>query len=271
MKTCFLIIYLFFLSITCVGQGKIDKIRNFNWISVDYIKQMENRLPCQCADSINYIYYISIASQAISDRITEEVGKIPDVIVHCIIQTEPWQYYIISTDSNKYVISVTNDNLNDNTYELTLNNDTLSLIDGNSNKKFVKSSFPFNDYDDNSGFDNIALLNQSLLLRGYPSIQKILKEEALSFDCNAWIGDLNIIYSHSRKKAKSWILEINEGYLYIRKAQKPQRDPHDPIITKVIKILKWDKENKNSIPIHEKTKVFDTVKWVSPPLGAAQP
>jgi hypothetical protein len=74
------------------------------------------------------------------------------------------------------------------------------------------------------------------LSRGYPTIQTILKEDSLNFYCNAWQDNLNMIYS--RGKPKSWVLEIIDGYLYIRKIID-HADPLDPIKTKLIKILKW--------------------------------
>jgi len=263
MKIKIIVIYSILFSITCFGQEKINKIRNHNWISVDYIRQMEKQLPCQCTDSINFPYYISIASQTTNNNLTEEGNfVIPEVFVRYIIHSEPDDYYIISIDFNKYVISATRENLNEKTYELTLYNDTLSLIDcNNNNRKFIKSSYLFNDNNDKStGLDNIVLLNRSLLLRGYPSIQKILKEKNLIFNCSASQGNNNMIYS--LKNTKSWIFEIIEGYLYIRKVTNPNRDPLEPIKTSVVKILKWNKDN-NSIPIYEKTKVFEISKWTT--------
>ena len=248
----------FIPTFTCIGQG-INNIRETNWISVDYIKQTENCLPCDCADSVNYPYYISIDN----DNITKEDIIFPEVIVNYIIQTEPDLHYIIFADTDKFVISNKSNKWEDKVFELTLNNDTLLLIDNNnSSRKFIRSSLPFNSYNDCYGcIDNIALLNKSLSLRGYPSIQTILKVNDLVFKCRALPEDkVNILYS--QKKPKSWVLEIDNGYLFIRKVLNPQRDQFAPIITKVIKVLKWDTENKNDAPTYEKIKVFETTKWI---------
>jgi hypothetical protein len=229
-----LLMYLFLLTFTCVGQ-EISKIRGSSWVSVDYIKEMENFLPCECFDSINYVYYISIASKTINDN-RDGDEQIPEMILNYIIQTEPRQFYIVDRDSSKYVISGADENWNSKIFELRLVNDTLLLIDSVEYKKFVKSAYYM---DDTYSSENIILLNKALSLRGYPSIQTILKEDSLRFwGCNAWLGNINLICS--RKKEKNWVLEIKtDGYLYIQKVLNPNCDPADPIKTKVIKKLKW--------------------------------
>jgi hypothetical protein len=264
MKTYFtyILTYLLFLFIPCVGQEKIDKIRNSSWISVDYIKQMESRLPCECADSINYCYYISIASKTINDGRKEEDFIIPEVIVNYIIQTEASQYYILYEDSIKYIISGYDEYGQDKTYKLILRNDTLSLIDSSNNRKFIRSVLGFDYHTDLylPNTDNITLLNKSLSLKGYPTIQTILKEDSLNFYCNAWLDNINMIYS--RGKPKSWVLEIIDGYLFIRKIID-HADPLDSIKTEVIKILKWDRNNSIDVPKYEKIKVLKRDKFVS--------
>lgn len=258
-----ILIYLF-LSIFTFGQG-IDNIRMANWISVDYIKQTENCLPCDCADSVNYLYYISITSQRNNNNTTEEEYIIPEVIVNTIIQPEINWYYIIFADSNKYVVSKS-DKWENKVFELTLHNDTLLLIDTNDNeRKFIRSSLPFGHYNDcYNCIDNIALLNKFLSLRGLPSIQTILKEKDFGVYCRALPEDkINILYS--QKKSKAWVLEIDNGYLYIRKicdTKKKYLPVFGTIITKVIKVLPLDKKNKNDVPTYEKTKVFKTTEWV---------
>ena len=252
-------IYLFFLSFACFGQ-EIDKIRNSSWLSVDYIKQMKNHLPCECADSVNYCYYISVAPKNINDRLEEYEDSLPEVIINYIIQTEARGFYITYSDFNKYVIFGEDEKWKNKTFELKLKNDTLLLIDSSNYKKFVKSELPFDYYATRSYYyNNIILLDKALSLRGYPSIQTILKDDSLHFSCNAWLNNLNIINSY--KNRKWWILEIIDGYLYIRKIIK-QVDPQAPIKTKVFKILKWDKDNKTGITKQKKIKVFETNKFV---------
>jgi hypothetical protein len=190
----------------------------------------------------NYCYYISIASTTINEDRDDEEERIPEVIMNRIIQTDGTSmFYIISEDSNKYVIA--NDyKKKDSIIELILVNDTLLLHENMGYKKYVKYSSSYNyNTDDTGNFANISLLNKALLLRNYSSIQSILKEDSLGLDCNGWIGDINMIYS--QKDRKSWVLEISDGYLYIKKVVNHIRDPLDPIRTKTVKRLKWDKYN----------------------------
>jgi hypothetical protein len=217
---------------------------------------MENYLPCECFDSINYYFYISIAQKY--DREERDEDKIPECVLHYIIQTEPHQYYIIDIDSEKCFISGEDENWNTKTFELTLKGDTLLLIDSVGSHKFIKSSLPFDFLKNTShiSLENITLLNKSLSLRGYPTIQSILKEDSLSMDCNAWLGKRNMIYAPKTKK--SWVLEINNGFLHIEKVIK-HSDPLDAVKTKVIRKLKWVTNGKERLPRKEKYPI-----WTSP-------
>lgn len=217
---------LFLPIFICVGQG-IDKIRGSSWVSVDYIKQMENYLPCECTNSENYGYYISIAPK--NDKHDEPI------IINRIIQSDgPRGYNIISEDSNKYIIADCCSNL-----ELILVNDTLLLLDNGNCKKFIKANYSFEYHYLNKTYAlyNIDLLNKSLTLRDYPPIQSILKEDSLLLFCNGW-ENINVVCSQKRNKL--WILEIKNGYLFIKKETTPQRDPIEKRKIKTIKKLKWD-------------------------------
>jgi len=235
-----LLTFTFFSTLVCKSQN-INIIRSTNWLSVDYVKDMENYLPCECFDSINYCYYISISKE---DTNTDEYGKvIPDGLLNYVIQTEPFQFYILFSDSTKYIISRDSEN---KAFELTLNGDTLLLTDSIDSRKFIKSVIPFNYFENEHTYsiDNITLLNKSLSSRGYPDIQVILKADDLIFYCNAWLGERNMIYSY--KDRKLWVLEIKNGYLYIEKVTR-HRDPSDLVKTKVIKKLKWITNGKERL------------------------
>ena len=228
MSRYFIIILtcLFSSIFVCVGQG-IDTIRGSSWISVDYVEQMENLLPCECAYSENYGYYIFIAPKNYKDD--------EPIIINRIIQPDgPRGYNIISEDSNKYVIADCCSYL-----ELILVNDTLLLLDNGKCNKFIKSNYSFEDHyiDETYSLYNIDLLNKSLALRGYPKIQSILKTDSLLLFCNDW-EKINVVCS--RKRNKVWILEIKDGYLFIKKETNPQRDPKEKRKTKTIKKFKWD-------------------------------
>ena len=229
-----ILICLFLPIFVCVGQ-EIDKIRGLSWISVDYIKQMENHLPCECANSENYGYYISIAPKNTENKTYKHDERIPEIIIKYIIQPDgAREYFIISEDSNKYVISDGYSNL-----ELILENDTLLLFFNGNYKKFIKSNYSFEYYyfDKTYALYNIDLLNKSLTLRDYPPIQSILKADSLLLFCNGW-ENINIVCSQKRNKL--WILEIKNGYLFIKKETTPQRDPIEKRKIKTIKKLKWD-------------------------------
>ena len=256
--------FLFFLTIVflytseCNSQN-IDNIRGTSWISLDYVRDMENYLPCECYDSINYCNYISIAQKLNGDNVDEEEQNIPDGILNYIVQTEPRLFHIIAEDSNKYIIAGQDGNWNLKTFELVLTNgDTLLLIDDISSRKFIKSAIPFDFWENKYSVDleNITLFNKSLSLRGYPSVQTILKENSLRMDCNAWLGNRNMIYAPNTKK--SWVLEINNGFLYIEKVAN-RRDSLDAVKTKVIKKLKWVTNGGERLPRKKEYPV-----WVSP-------
>jgi len=217
---------------------------------------MENYLPCECSDSINYCCFVSIAPKLVADDTMKE-QHIPEGELNYVIQTEPTQFYILDADSAKYVISVDSKN---GDFELTLNGDTLLLINSMSSSKFIKSAIPFDLWKNKNSVDleNITLFNKSLSLRGYPSVQTILKEDSLRMNCNAWLGNRNMIYAPNTKK--SWVLEINNGFLYIEKViNYRDPDPLDAVKTKVIKKLKWIINGEERLSRREEYPV-----WVSP-------
>ena len=257
--------FLFFLTIAfsytpdCNSQN-IDSIRGTSWISLDYIRDMENYLPCECFDSINYCCYISIAQKLNRDSLYNEKQNIPDGVLNYIVQTEQRLFCIIFEDSEKYIITGEDENWNSKTFELMLTKgDTLLLIDGISSRKFIKSAIPFDFLENKNSvnLENIILFNKSLSLRGYSSVQTILKEDSLRMNCNAWLGNRNMIYAPNTKK--SWMLEIKNGFLYIEKVINPNRDPLDAIKTKIIKELKWVTNGKERLSRREKYPV-----WTSP-------
>jgi hypothetical protein len=252
--------YIIFLTIAllavsdCNSQN-IDNIRGTSWISLDYIRDMENWLPCECYDSVNYYCFISIAQEFIADD-NENEEIIPSGILNNVVETEPTPFYIINSDSTRYGISVDSENID---FELTFKDDTLLLIDNIGSRQFVMSVIPFDFLGNKSpvGFENINLFNKSLLSRGYPTIQTILKEDSLQMDCNAWLGNRNMVYSTNTKK--SWVLEIKNGYLYIEKVIK-HRDPLDEVKTTVVKKMKWTTNGKERLSRKEKY----PVKYIDP-------
>jgi hypothetical protein len=252
MKQIFMLfLAIAFLSVLDCNSQHIDNIRGTNWISLDYIKDMENWLPCECYDTVNYCCYISIAQELTADD-SENEKFIPAGILNYVVQTEPTQFYIINSDSTKYGISVDSENI---VFELTSKGDTLLLIDNIGSRQFVRSVIPFDFWGNKSpvGFENINLFNKSLLSRGYSTIQTILKEDSLLMDCNAWLGNRNMIYSTNTKK--SWVLEIKNGFLYIEKVIK-HRDPLDEVKTTVVKKMKWTTNGKERLSRKEKYPCF---------------
>ena len=249
--------FLFFLTIAFVytsdcNSQNIDSIRGTSWISLDYIRDMENYLPCECFDSINYYNYISIVPKFVDEDIENDEQMIPEVVLHQVIQTEPTLFYILDADSTKYVISEDSKNRD---FELILNGDTLLLIDSIGSSKYIRSTIPFDFWESKYSIvlDNITLLNKSLSLRGYPTIQSILKEDSLKMFCNAWLGNRNMIGAPKTKK--SWVLEINNSYLYIEKVIN-HRDPLDAVKTKLFKKLKWVTNGKERLSRKEKYPVW---------------
>ncbi|GAB6013519.1 hypothetical protein [Viscerimonas tarda] len=257
MKKFILNILISLLSIfSCLGQ-EICNIFNTNWINIEYIRDRENYLPCECVDTINYCFFISIAQKY--DREESDEDKIPECVLHYIIQTEPRQYYIIDIDSEKCFISGEDENWNTKIFELTFKGDTLLLIDNIGSRQFIRSVVPFDFWGNKSpvGFENINLFNKSLLSRGYATIQTILKEDSLQMDCNAWLGNRNMVYSTNARK--SWVLEIKNGFLYIEKVIK-HRDPLDEVKTTVVKKMKWTTNGKERLSRKEEYPVFVSPK-----------
>jgi len=251
MKKLFVLIGLWGIVLyPCAGQN-IDSIRGAYWINVDYIRDMENYLPCECADSINYWISVYVATKLTEDSDYERNTQIPEVKLNRILQTEPGQFYIVSETATRYVISEDNNKF----YDLTLKDDTLLLIDNIRSQKFVKQSHLIN----NNKVDNVVLLNKALTMLGYPAIKTILKTDSLELDCAPSWGNINLVYSFE-KRSLYWVLEISEGYLHIYKVINPMRDPLDPVLKKEIKRLKWVTKGKERKPHIEEYPIFVSPK-----------
>ncbi|MFC4675271.1 hypothetical protein [Dysgonomonas termitidis] len=195
---------------------------------------MNNKLPCECEDSTLQCFYISILNNW-----TYEINKI--VALNYIRQTEPHYFNILESDSLYYKIEGENQNWEKIILEIQIEGDTLFLHGENTTSKFVSSKTSNNEVE-YLYIDNIGLLNKALKQRNYSSIEEIIKENNLGFSCNTWWSNgLNILYKDGgNKELKLWILEVQNGYLYIDKILNPLRSPFEPIKRKLIMKMKWD-------------------------------
>jgi hypothetical protein len=143
-KIIFIIICLVFSNV----NQSITK--NNNWINIDYIEDMKNKLPCECMDSISSYFYITI-----NEKI--EKGDEYSIILNRISQMEPNYFKVVDIINNRIVITGFNSQQIKETSEIILTKDTLYLIQRNSLSKFIKADFYESDKDDKYLLDNIQL------------------------------------------------------------------------------------------------------------------
>lgn len=249
---------LFFLLFVCLFQfskAQSDESSNQQiWISVEYIKQMESLLPCQCAEKENFIYKI-VVDQNKTNNFDENKQFIPNGILHFVIQTEPIPFYFLSNQKNTYVISIDSESP---AADLIFTEDTLTFNDFQDTYKFIKYQSLFNTEKGTTPplEENIFLINKALQSRGYPNIETLLNQNSLNLVCNAWQGTVNFLSSNNSNE--QWVLEINEDLLYIYRIKNLERDPTDPLLTEIYLILKW---NPNADPNYFDKK-FETTIWI---------
>jgi len=242
---------IIFIFVTIIATNNV--IGQQSWISVDYIDRMKNVLPCECEDSLLSYFYIEIDTvwHTNSSKKRDHIK----IALYSPSKTEPvvWKLQKVG---NEYKLSVV-DSVKETFEQLLVKDDTLYLETKKSNGKYLR--MPYSERQQYASFGTV-LLNAALKLRGYSSIEELLKVDnkiydKVSFHCEAWWRQKNLLTIYSTKKKKlfwyptkkkvlfnpiNYILYIKDGYLYIEKALSyPIDHPFDEVKTKFVKKLEW--------------------------------
>jgi hypothetical protein len=149
---------------------------------------------------------------------------------------EPYVYPIKKLTNTEYAVFKSREDAT-SWAKLVIKGEELQFIENSLVSKFSKSREPKEYNPQHYLKDNISLVNQSFVARGYSTLEKILNENSLSCDCNKWMGSINMIYV--KGVAKSWIMTIKGDSLEIKKITNSDRDPDDPVQTDKVTSLKW--------------------------------
>lgn len=200
------------------------------WLNVEYIKCLNNYLPCECEKDVGTYFSINIDTS-----LTSELYRI------ALLRHEQMEsfYYRLKKDSiNKYDI-LKSDDIKEKLGTIFFDKDTLHLCENGVISKYVQTGTS-SRLDNNSHLtDNVSLINKAFTDRGYATLNKILLQDTLQCDCNKWLGGINLL--SIKGKSDSWVLEQIKDSLLIYKAINEESDPDDPIIKERIHEYKWIK------------------------------
>ena len=150
------------------------------WLNVEYMKCLNNHLPCECEKVVETYFSINIDT-----NLTSELHRVA-MLKHS--QMESYYYKLKKVNENKYDI-LRNDN--SRMGSLIFNKDTLCLYEDNIISKYVQTSFS-KRLDNNSHLtDNIVLINKAFTDRGYATLNKILLQDTLQCARNKWRGGVS--------------------------------------------------------------------------------
>jgi len=198
------------------------------WLNVEYIKCLNNYLPCECEKVVETYFSINIDTS-----LTSELNRI------VLLRHEQMEsfYYRLEKDSvNKYDILKSGD-IKEKLGAIFFDKDTLHLCENGVISKYVQTGFS-SRLDNNSHLtDNVSLINKAFTDRGYATLNKILLQDTLQCDCNKWLGGINLL--SIKGKSDTWVLEQIKDSLLIYKVINEESDPDDPIIKEMIHEYKW--------------------------------
>lgn len=204
-------------------------VKSKNWMSVTYVKCLQEKLPCECQKMETHTLirldssYATIHDGIIYDPNTFPLKKIGDNIYQ-VFRT---QYIPALFQDSTIIMGI-----------LQIVSDTLYYYDNYSNTKIAYINYgSAGDNDWAYDKEHIRLLDKAFDMRNYPSLEKILNNDSISCNCNPELGVINLISS----KGNGWILEQKNGYLFIYKwTNIPKEKVGDLKIEKqLLKSYKW--------------------------------
>jgi hypothetical protein len=229
------IVALLFISSLCFSFSGKKTGRSKNWISLDYVKCLESKLPCDCEKrSEPFLARVDTfeKSKTYNTVLFYEGGTNYDYNLYRLKKESAGTFKVFSErieQGNEKTISVIG--------VLQYVEDAIYFTDTAENKTvFINYG---NEGDDmfSYGPEHVALLNKAFVKRNYPSLENVLKTDSLSCACNWELGGMNLISGGKN----AWILEQRNDSLFI---------------------YDWvDKPNRKSTNMSIKKKLFQGYKW----------
>jgi hypothetical protein len=224
----FILTILFFQLFTSQNcTSKESESTAQSWLNIKYIECLRNNLPCHCEKITETYFSLSVETNPDSKNYGIALSKFDWM--------EPYLYPIKKLTNTEYAVLKSGEDAT-SWAKLVLKGKELEFIENDIVSKFSKSKY--NEYNAQHYLnDNVNLVNQSFVARGYPTLENILKENSLNCDCNKSMGNVNIVYVQGA--AKSWIMTIKNDSLEINKITNTDKDPDDPVQTEKVSGYKW--------------------------------
>ena len=230
MKGCFLILFLFQFCASQKHETKATDKMPYCWLNVEYIECLKSKLPCECEKDLETYYSLVIDTNSMSKNFGVALSGygLIEPNIYPIKKVGIDLYEVISNKKDGAIWA-----------KLLIKEDSVCLIENRKQLVFCNMCSSTGYNTQHYLRTNIDLLNKSFAQRGYSTIEEIVGDDSLIFECNKWKGNVNILSVLG--KSKSWILKISNDSLFIDLVTYPSDDPDpdDPIIPKKFKTFKW--------------------------------
>lgn len=235
MKKVFVSFLGFLLLSSFMGGGVIGIFKDTNsyiWFSNDYVNCLENQLPCECEKIANNYFFITLDTNKKSKFYGVKALKYND--------NEFEQFDIKETTSGTYKAYTNIEDTSSYMGLIVLQKNILFFID-RSNNKIVFKNYDRQDNNDELqyGKQNIKIINNAFVRRGYLPLERILNQDSLSCNCNNELGGVNLITVNGYTKC--WIIEQKGDSIYVYYFVNSSDDKIVPFIInkKLIEKYKW--------------------------------
>jgi len=201
-----------------------------NWVSVDYLNCLKTQLPCECEKS-GEIFLIDLDTTGMYLHIYDGASN-QDYYGGDLEVNDANSYYVLNYDLDALEAIAKTDTLG----TISIFGRILSYVDStNHETQFVKyGEYGFFPYL----FGNVTWLNEQLSIRGYDSLQELLKVDDVGCFCNWELYAINLVSSGN----KQWILEMENNELVIYRWVNPPKSKSIgqlKIKKKEVQRLKW--------------------------------
>lgn len=230
MRT-FILVQLCLQFFTFQNPGsKETRDNGYSWLNIKYVECLKNGLPCECEKLVQTYYSLVLD--------TNKNSKNYGVAISRFEQIEPFIYPINRMGFNKFEI-LKKEGTDTSWAKLIIKGDSLYFIENNVLSKFIKSDNCKVFDAQHHMVDNVKLLNESLAVHGYQNLERIVNHDSLRCECNKWMGNINVLFV--KGGPQSWILEIRDDSLQIRRIINVDKDPDDAFQTEKLINYKWNK------------------------------
>lgn len=189
------------------NEQEVDKV--FGYLNLDYVKCLENKLPCECEKAVGTDFLVIVDTSAKRGVFGIQTMR------SRFMEFYPWE----TEEIEKNYFKVNNLLYEKNLSCFLMSNDTLYYTDEKGRKatfiEFFRQKPPLNFYNKYVLYKklNFIFVNNAFSVRGYELLGKNEEEDTAILYCNKKLGGKNIIFDCQSGKSFDIRLEKDTVYL----------------------------------------------------------